>query len=110
MIGLLVKDNTSAGARLMRLVQTEALAWKSGERSEYQRVTFNLQRGVYDALKGIASATRHPNTKRSIGVGLLMETILTKWVEKYTRMQTGELEPKDEPQSDKRPRPEIKPN
>jgi hypothetical protein len=107
MIGLLVQDDKAAGDRMMELVKVEAQAWRSGERSEFQRVTFNLQRGVYDALKGIASATRNPNTQRPMGVGFLMETILTKWVETYMRARSG-ASPTDKAEpSKKRERPDL---
>jgi hypothetical protein len=104
MLGLLVHDDKAAGERMMELVQAEAAAWRSGDRSEFQRVTFNIQRGAYDALKGIAAATRNPNTQRPMGVGFLMETILTKWVESYMR-GTQPAEKQETPK--KRERPEI---
>ncbi len=104
MLGLLIHDDKAAAERMMELVQAEAAAWRSGDRSEFQRVTFNLQRSVYDALKGIASATRNPNSKRPMGVGMLMETILTKWVESYMRGPTP-TETQEPPK--RRERPEI---
>jgi hypothetical protein len=106
MIGLLVQDDRAAGERMMELVKVEAQAWRSGDRSEFQRVTFNLARGTYDALKGIAAATRNPNTQRPMGVGLLMETILTKWVESYMRTSSGGTSAED-PAPQRRERPEI---
>jgi len=104
MLGLLVHDNKDAADRMMELVKVEAKAWKSGDRSEFQRVTFNLQRGIYDALKGIAQATTNPNSKRPVGVGFLMETILTKWVHTYLRTTSATTE---EETFVSRERPEI---
>lgn len=104
MIGLLVKEDHAAGERMMELVKAEAAAWRSGERSEFQRVTFNLKRGTYDALRGIAAATVNPNTRRPMGVGFLMETILTKWVESYMRQGAA---PSKESSPTRRERPDV---
>lgn len=107
MLSLLLHDDKEAGERMLELVKVEAQAWRSGDRSEFQRVTFNLQRGTYDALRGIASATVNPTTRRPMGVGFLMETILTKWVESYMRSRSGGS-PTDTPASPKRrDRPDL---
>ena len=107
MVNLLVKEDRAAGERMLELVKTEAQAWRSGDRSEFQRVTFNLQRGAYEALRGIAGATINPTTRRSMGVGFLMETILTKWVESYMRSRSGGS-PTEKPSVQKRrERPDL---
>lgn len=107
MVGLLVHDDKAAAERMMELVKVEAQAWRSGDKSEFQRVTFNLQRGVYDALKSIAGATHNPNTKRKMGVGFLMETILTKWVESYMRSRSGGAPTDEVTTTKRRERPDL---
>ena len=103
MLGLLLHGDQGAADRMLELVKVEAQAWRSGDRSEFQRVTFNLKRGTYDALRGVAAATVNPNTRRPMGVGFLMETILTKWVESYMRQGAAPSEESTPPPRRKRP-------
>lgn len=110
LINQLTKGDRGFGRRIMELVQVEARAWQTGERSDYQRVTFNLQRSVYEVLKGLANSKINPQTRRPMGVGRLIETILTKWVEAQCRLQAKDLKREEGPRTPTmRGRPEIEP-
>jgi hypothetical protein len=88
LVNLWAKGNDGIVARLMELVQIEARAWVEGGRSDLQRVTFDLERGVYEGLKAISQVTLNQKGK-PIGIGRLMRQIAKKWLKSYMDQHGG---------------------
>jgi hypothetical protein len=112
MVHVYVQGDRPAAGRIWELVQEECQAWTSGDPgvlSDKQKVTLDIERGVYQALKGIGRHIKGPN-KRPIGASGLIAAILKKWLEEYMDKHGGKLGDyykRRGPTSTTRQRPEL---
>jgi hypothetical protein len=110
LVNLWAKGDSVMVDRLMDLVQIEARAWIDGGKSDLQRVTFDLERGVYEGLKAIAQATVNQDGK-PIGIGRLLRQITRRWLKTYMSqhgmISTDPLDTKNQEVLARRERPQI---
>jgi acylphosphatase len=108
LVNVYVQGEQEIAGRLWELIKEEAQAWAQGTRSEIQKVTIEIERGFYSALKGIGGGIEFNG--KPLGAKNLIRFILTNWLRRYVADQGGEhtfdfLEPAkpEPPQAPDRP-------
>jgi len=89
-IRLLVKNDLDWGARLLELTQHATRAWKTGDQSVEQVISFKVPRGVYVALLGVSRVVHPKGPQGSAGgVPSLVRSIVLGWLERYIKTGKG---------------------
>jgi len=111
LVNVYIEGDQEIAERLWELIKEEARAWAEGSRSEIQKITFEIERGFYAALKGIGKSIQFDG--KPLGANRLIRYILTNWLRRYVAAQNADhtfdfLEPHRGPKAPDPPqRPEI---